>query len=166
MKRKADFVTNSSSSSFIVIWPCKIKTSEDVSRYIPRDDFCSIIFGDAVKQKGPKLNSKVLPKLIRELCAGYVDGITGHYDYEKIFCKREGIQSRDLWENHGWQKQCWEEAEIHKKDQAKKKAEELIEGNVGYVYFFEYGDESGGIYAELEHDNDWGHLPGIRISRH
>ena len=107
-----------------------------------------------------------MKKIIHELCSGWVRGVTSHYDYEKIFCKREGITSRELWDNRAWQKQCWEEADIFQKEQATKKAEEFIAGQKGYVYFFSYGDEDGGIFGELEHENNWGGLHYIQISHH
>lgn len=170
MKIKSDFVTNSSSSSFIVVWPCKINTIEDLHPYISRSDFAEIIFRDAKDQTPQKLSSRCIPKMIEELTSGCVDGIQDSWDYEKEFCKREGISRDDLWENRKWGELCREEAEIRQVEQVKKKVNEFIElwksKGYGYVYYFSYADEDGGIHSELEHGNDWGGLPGFRISHH
>ena len=73
----------------------------------------------------------------------------------------------DLWDNRQWRDACYEEGDIQHIVQVKKLAEKFIkETGDGYVYYFEYGDESGGIYGELEHNNDWGRLPSIKISKH
>jgi hypothetical protein len=150
------------------VWPCKINTIEDLHPYISRPDFARIIFRDTKDQTPQKLSSRCIPKMIVELMSGYVNGIQDSWDYEKVFCKREGIDTDDLWENKKWEELCREEAEIRQVEQIKKKVNEFIESykDKGYVYYFEYADEDGGIFSELEHKNDWGGLPAIRISHH
>jgi hypothetical protein len=191
MKRKLDFITNSSSSSFLVAFLNKIEKMEDVLKIIPEEDKASIVFHDAIKQIPYHLEHgnfdydfNIVTQVITEDLVKFVlDGYIPSIDiWDLVHVIRDRIK-KELFANRVLEPDDWKklEEELNKqfKEQygmepdelRRKKVLELIESfmrqNKGkYIYKFNYGDDEGGVFSELEHDGAFETLPNIRVSHH
>jgi hypothetical protein len=168
MKIKYDFMTNSSSSSFIVAFEKKIVKFEDVEFLISRKDKAKQILKDSLSQKPKKINPKnksLLNYVVKELIYGYMG--PDYSDFQDKFCKREGISSNELYKHRAWTKAFYEEYDSIKKKDCLKLAVDFLNKNEGkYLYIFHYGDEDGEFFGEMEHGYTFARLPHITISKH
>jgi hypothetical protein len=171
MKIKTDFVTNSSSSCFIVVFPEKIKTLEQVLKFIPEKDKAQQVYKDAIDSKEYKIQTKIAQKIITtELSYGFISDISENYHEETFeeFLKQQGLEIDRKNPNYINLGNIYYENERRKTEiEAKKYAKEFIEKNSkGFVYIFNYGDEDGKFFAKMEHGHTFKNLPHIRISHH
>jgi hypothetical protein len=173
MKIITDFITNSSSSVFLVAFPKRIKTLQYIKEFIMNDAHAKIIFKDAIEQdkKVKKIsldNKQIRNKLTEELTYGYYDGVYKDFNLtEKAFAKEKGITVEELRNNRRWSDAYFDQERLQKQSRALVVADQFAKDNHGqYLYVFKYGDEQGGIYAELEHNNVFYKLRHIRVSHH
>ena len=173
MKIKSDFVTNSSSSSFIVAFPKIVKTLHDVIDFIPTK-YAETVCNDAINQK-PRMrkSEKLLRWIIKELDTGYpmygnkeceVDA----WDYDKVVRKREGVSDTGYVENHVWRRIIYDEVRLKRNSFNFQLAKQFLETvpNGHYIYRFSYADEDGEYFSEMEHGNIFRKLSSIQISKH
>ena len=157
MKIRAGFVSNSSSSSFIVAFPKDIKlTKESIKDYlfgeqkfitnyddsITTDEATNIILKDMINQK-PNDDNNLL-----NACQGSLEGAPGWEDFKK----KNGEPD--------WKK--WEEARdeyVTKFLNDLKKRTKSMD-----LYTFEFSDRDG--YGSLEHDGTFDNVFYKQISNH
>lgn len=169
MKIRNGFVSNSSSSSFVVAFPKKPKSAKDVQEILfgtipnfvnpwfdakyadqedvafwPANEVAKIIYRD---MKGQKPNSKI--KILKAIEGGWFRGIPEFKHYEK-----EG-------------KIDWDAYYKESNRRAKKIADDFIDENKDtFIYTFEYSDNDGRLSASMEHGSTFDNVPHIKISRH
>ena len=172
MKRKLDFVTNSSSSSFIVAWPNQIEFYEDVKEVVLFTEKADIVYKDSMNQKPFIIEDSqaCINKIAKKVVSGYFDGWYEYDDcpeYKEIMRRR--YKTKDISDDEyrkGIDK-AYKIIERENLKRAKKIAKKFVMENLGkYAYIYEYADGDGRIFQELEHGDTFSYLNNLRISHH
>jgi len=175
-KIKIDFVTNSSSSAFVVLFPFIVYDLAQVLQFIPEEKKAEQVYSDIMRQPDPPKMGTGAAKntIVRELMDGYYEIPGGKYNYnyrseekrEKQFCEKNAISEEEFNKDFSLRHIFYEEQRILREEECQKYVEEYSKGKEGYVYVFEYGDESGDFFSEMEHGNTFRNLTHLQISHH
>jgi len=155
MKTRNGFVSNSSSSSFIVGFKEIPKSVEELQKLLFGDSCCIAAYGDTVSAKhaaefifGDLQRQKPSSPedVVKEVQGGYFPGYP-NMNYGKD----------NDWDAF-WQL-CSEKGQ--------EVAQKFLNENPDCTFFvFSYGDNGGNFEATLEHGNTFKNLPHLHISHH
>lgn len=168
MKERRGFVSNSSSSSFVVGFKSIPRSVEEVEKLLFPDgeaydnrwsntDFATTVFNELEGKMPMSLN-----EVAEEFASGWLidmdDWEKAHKD-ELDACQKKGGMS--LFHKY------FEKHDKEKTRRAKALAKEWTKINKNLFFFcFEYGDEGGGYFSQMEHGGLFSNLPHKTISKH
>jgi hypothetical protein len=171
MKIKIDFVTNSSSSSFLVAFSAPISALKDLNILNIDSERLERVYSDCAHQNPYIINPdsiSMLKMLTEQIQHGSFTGQPRYDLYEEKIAEEHGVNKYDLWSKYPdlYQKakKLQQRANLRA---AKKVAERFIKHNAGkFLYQFNYGDENGQLEGRLEHDGTFRNVSFIQISQH
>lgn len=172
MKTRAGFVSNSSSTSFIIELPQKPTDADDVQRWIfPNtpyittewDDECQLSTADAAKIVFDDLKDQA-PLTLDQI----INEVITHVDFDYI--NRDSVARRIINDLHIPIQTIRELAKSHdpiRMHQIVNQWIATIFKNLNHViYIVEYGDNHGNTIPQLENPDAWKYIPHIALNNH
>lgn len=176
MKIKRDFVTNSSSSSFIVIFPKKLESIEDLINYMPKWK-AEVVLRDSEEQIPLKIDLGIkqvdvslidviygilFEKLDKDTCDDIILEITDVIkdkteDYKLKYPDYINLKVEKILSDNNYYSSDYDTDEFK---------ELMLKNDKGFIYSFHYADEDGEFWSKMEHGGTFDELPHIRISHH
>ena len=167
MRIKNDFVTNSSSSSFVVAFEKPVKSLDEIKDKIMFIEKAKAVFVDIQKQKPLRIIKNCPPclkKITGEIASGFFEGY--EWDSPKLNNLKRGDFKTEK-EYFATQGKIYDELSEKNRQKAEKIATNFIKENKGKVaYIFSYSDNDGEFESEMEHGDTFRNFPHITISHH
>jgi hypothetical protein len=181
MKIRNGFVSNSSSSSFVVVFPREPKSATDVKDILFKDEK---YFYDPYDSSTKWTTEKVSEIVWKDICNqkkndietalevmesyGYGDSDAPDYDkYGIVWGSDDYDEKIEKYENDCiiYAKKKFKELYNPRKEKLRKLNDESYEP-CDALYIFEYSDNDGSLNCAMEHGNLFNKLKHYRISKH